>query len=160
MPLKAGARRMLGVLAAFHPRPVSRRQLGVLSRMTAGGGTFDRYLSTLRSAGLVRDLPDKRLELTDAGAAKIEGTKQEPPEGEELVALYRNRLKAGARRMVDVLVERRGRWTSRDHLAKLAGLSRGGTFDRYLSSMRSLDLVEERGGELQISEDLWWRAGR
>lgn len=48
--LKAGARRILEILARHHPMKVTRAQVGTLTGFKASGGTFGTYLSTLSSA--------------------------------------------------------------------------------------------------------------
>lgn len=51
--LKAGARAMLDALVAVHPSELTKDQLADRVQMTASGGTFTTYLSTLRRNGLV-----------------------------------------------------------------------------------------------------------
>lgn len=50
--LKAGARAMLDVLVASYPEGMTRAELAERTDMTATGGTFTTYLSTLRRNGL------------------------------------------------------------------------------------------------------------
>ncbi len=51
--LKAGARAMLDELVSAYPEELSKEDLAERVEMTASGGTFTTYLSTLRRNGLV-----------------------------------------------------------------------------------------------------------
>ena len=51
--LPAGARTMLDSVVARHPAPVSREALATAGHMEVTGGTFQKYLSLLKSNGLV-----------------------------------------------------------------------------------------------------------
>jgi hypothetical protein len=51
--LKAGARRMLAVLHEVYPDGVSRTELAERAEVSAAGGTFSDYLSSLRRNGLL-----------------------------------------------------------------------------------------------------------
>lgn len=60
-------------------------------------------------------------------------------------------LKAGAKRMVEVL-ERYGRPLDRSQLSTLAVVSKGGTMSDYLSALRTIGLIEEPSGMVQLTE--------
>lgn len=51
--LKRGARDMLAILAEYNGETISRQTLADMLDMTASGGTFNTYLSTLRRNGLI-----------------------------------------------------------------------------------------------------------
>ena len=51
--LDSGPRKILSVLLEHGTEPMGRTQLGELSGFEATGGTFQKYLSTLSSLGLV-----------------------------------------------------------------------------------------------------------
>lgn len=160
-PQKAGARRMLEALAQLHPTPLTRPQLGTLAEVSLGG-TFTSYLSSLNAGGLIESHPDGRIALSDYGAATMrDRLGSGAPSTDELVAMYGRKLKLGARRMLDILVDRYPEpIASRAELAQLAEVTLGGTFTSYLSSLRRNGLVDEAGAELRAGATLFMRGGR
>jgi hypothetical protein len=153
--LKAGARRMLEVLARYHPMRVTRAQLGTLSKVKRTGGTFSDYFSTLKRDGLI-DEAGGSVGITEAGLERVEHVAADPMTTEEIVAMYQSKLKAGARRMLDVLVDRYPGWVTRQELADEAGIvTSGGTFSDYLSTLRRNGLAEVDGSKVRAGEALY-----
>jgi hypothetical protein len=68
--LKAGARRMLAVLHEVYPDGVTRAELAERSEVSAAGGTFSDYLSSLRRNGLI----DEQSGVIRAGEALFLGS--------------------------------------------------------------------------------------
>jgi len=119
-PLKAGARRMLHTLARHHPMRVTRAQLATLSRFKVTGGTFNTYYSTLRRAGLITE-QQGLIELTDDGRGAAGVSTAAPASTAELLEQWRTALKAGARTMLDLLIEAYPDALTREELAQRAG---------------------------------------
>lgn len=148
-PLKAGMKRIIIVLARY-PQPLTRAELSTLA-VVARGGTLSDYLSALRRAGLI-DEPDGRVVLSEAGRRVVIGelsaqrtAELAPYTPDEVAALHLGKLKAGARRMLDVLMRAHPEGFTRSELSGLAGVAKGGTLSDYLSNLRSKGLIEERG---------------
>lgn len=147
--LKRGAREMLRELAALHPKSLTRRELATRAVMAHSSGTFGDYLSSLRRAGYVEedgngDLVASAAGLAAAGAAKAKTSS-------ELVALWGQQLKRGARVMLDGLMYAEAA-LDRAQLASHAGLADGsGTFGDYLSSLRRAGVADQVGRQ--------WKAG-
>ncbi len=154
-PLKAGARRMLAALAARHPTPLSRQQVGTLAGISTRGGTFSDYLSMLRTSGYVAET-SSGLQMTSSGLECIGSDVESVPDTTDaLMAMWLPRFKAGARRMLTCVVENPGGMT-REQLGELAGISTaGGTFADYLSALRTNDLIDERDGVIRPSRTLF-----
>jgi hypothetical protein len=134
--LKAGARRILAALARHHPMKVTRAQAGALSGFKVSGGTFQSYWSSLKTSGLIEEI-DGQVSVTVAGLATAGVEPSAPASTEELLEVWRGALKAGARHMLDLLVEAYPQGLSRTELVERAGFSiSGGTFQSYLSSLR------------------------
>jgi hypothetical protein len=157
--LKAGARRMLAVLGAHHPTPLTRQQLGVQSVVSHTGGTFTGYVSVLRQAGLV-ETPTGQVQLTDGGVAESSrgGRKPVAPTLQHLLSEWRRapRMKAGAVRMIEKLVESYPHFVQRDDLGKMSDVdASGGTFTGYLSVLRTNGLVEEERGKVKATDALF-----
>jgi hypothetical protein len=154
--LTGGAVRMLSALVQWHPRGMSEGHL----RSNAGlsrGGTFDTYKSYLRSAGLIDKGSDGLLHATEAGIDYFSGDVPTAPQStEEVVAVWKQKLSGGACRMLDVIVQQGGEPISKEELMVAANLSKGGTFDTYLSYLRTAHLIKvERGMVMGDKETLF-----
>jgi hypothetical protein len=141
--LKAGARRMLAVLARQYPLTATRAQLAALAGMKRTGGTFGSYFSALRTGGMISEAAGV-VSITDAGLATAGVDPGAAPlTAGEIRDMWRGVLKAGARTMLDALLAAYPARMTRDQLADAAGLERsGGTFGSYLSSLRSNGLAD------------------
>lgn len=154
--LRKGARSMLLELARMHPRPLSRTQLGMLAGLSATGGTFGTYLGDLRRLAYVEE-QGSSLTITSAGLGTIgHDLPPSPQSTEELVALWGGRLRAGERRMLDVLVANYPRALTREELGAAIDMTfSGGTFGTYLGVLKRNALVEVDGTMVRASETLF-----
>lgn len=135
---------MLAVLVQWHPVGMTEGQLRPLAKM-AKSGTYGTYKSILLTNRFIESRGDL-LYATASGVAAIgKGRIPVPRTTAEVLALWEPRLKAGARRMLRVLVGHRGRPISRDTLAREAGMNTSGTFGTYLSLLKTAGLVETAG---------------
>ncbi len=154
-PLKAGARRMLDTLASHHPMQVTRAQLATLSRFKVTGGTFSTYYSTLRRNGLLTENYGL-VSLTDTGRAATGTSTAAPASTAELLDQWRTALKAGARTMLDLLIDAYPDTLTRDELAQRAGYEvTGGTFNTYLSTLRRNGLADIAGDTVRANDVLF-----
>lgn len=151
-PIKAGARRMVDVVARYAPRRLTRAQLSTLAHV-ANGGTFSNYVRSILATGYVVEGPDG-IELTDAGAVLI-GATEGPFTTGEIVDMYAGDLKAGARRMLDLLVEHHPDGHTRSELSELSDIANGGTFSNYVRSLLSRGLASESGGQVRANDTLF-----
>lgn len=147
--LRAGARRMLAAAASFYPESVTRPQLGGLADLAHRAGTFSTYLSDLRRHDLI-ELDGDTIRATAAG---IDHAGVDVPPAPTTVAevrtLWQPRLRAGARRMLDAIIDADDGGITRDHLGELAEVEpSGGTFSTYLSTLRRYGLAVERHGRI------------
>ncbi len=77
----------------------------------------------------------------------------EPYRYAEIREQWRAALKAGARTMLDHLLDAYPDSVTRAELAEAAGLEQnGGTFGSYLSSLRSNGLAEVNGGQVRAAD--------
>lgn len=145
---------MLAALAQF-PGGMTKSQLGTMSKIKKTGGTFAKYQSMLRSAGLI-DVNGNEMTITAAGLERAGVSDVTALTGDELVDSWRSRLPGGCRRMFDLLIAAYPKAIDRDVLAESAEITRtGGTFPKYLSILRSNGLVEVNGSEIVASETLF-----
>jgi uncharacterized protein len=135
-----GLRRMLIALAQ---RPgLSARQLGVRAGLSSRSGSFNTYLSKGRSCGwLIGDR--NRMEATTEGIEAIGG--YEPlPEGQELLQHWLNELgNGGSGRILKALADVHPHSLTKEELGAATALSENsGSFNTYLSKLRTLELIE------------------
>ncbi len=146
---------MLHTLARHHPMRVTRAQLGTLSRFKVSGGTFSTYFSTLRRAGLITEHDG----LTDQGRAAAGVNAVAPASTAELLEQWRGALKAGARTMLDLLIDAHPDALTRDELADRAGYEpTGGTFNTYLSTLRRNGLADVTADTVRANDVLFLAA--
>jgi hypothetical protein len=153
--LKAGARRILETFARHYPMTMTKAQLGTLARFKITGGTFQTYFSQLKRLRLIQDVAGE-LSITETGLNYIGEVPTEPQTTEELLAMWRGALKAGARAMLDVLVSQYPSSLTKEDLAETVAMTvTGGTFQTYLSTLRRNGLVEVEGSEVRASDTLF-----
>lgn len=147
---------MLEALALRYPTPLSKAQLGLLSGYTASGGTFRTYLPRLARLSLV-DVAGDRVQLTETGLQLIGARIASAPQTAEAVrAMWLAYLDQGPRRMLDILIERYPKATSREELGEASGYTAaGGTFRTYLPKLKRLGLVTVREDQIRASEELF-----
>ncbi len=151
-----GPRKILAALAATKDRAATRTQLAFLAGFSHGGGSYARYLTTLRAAHAIVD-QDGRIYITAAGEAILGPDAVAPAATTRAVlAMFRSKLGAGPTKMFDALV---GVWPSgltRDALAAASGYeASGGSFARYLTSLSSAQLIERKGGVIRLVDELF-----
>lgn len=123
------------------PRSLTRSELATLAKV-GKGGTMSDYLSALRRGGLIVE-NGATIDVTEAGLTLVAAPRRRTPQ--EVAEPHLADLKAGARRMLDLLMRAHPDGFTRKELSGLAGVSAGGTFSDYLSSLRRRGLIEERG---------------
>lgn len=149
--LGRGERAMLEALASRHPTALTRNQVALLSGYTASGGTFAKYLSTLKAQGLVEVRGDE-LSVTAAGLAAAGPV--DPVA--DVVGMWREKLGGGEQKLFDELVNAYPAAVDRVSLGSRTGYeSSGGTFAKYVSTLRSIGVVEGYDGGLRASADLF-----
>ena len=150
--LASGARRLLAALVSWHPNGMKEGQW----RSHAGlkkSGTADTYKSALRSAGFIEQR-DWMFFATDAGVDYI-GDKIEsaPTTTEEVLKLWESKLASGARRILQVLVEAGGEAVSQEEISEKTGLQKSGTFDTYISALRTAQLANKKNGQYYANSE-------
>ena len=146
---------MLAALASTLLPSLTRRQLATLAELKATGGTFQKYLSVLRSGGFVEDAAGG-VRITAKGLAAIGGRRPAPRSTEELVTAWKQKLPAGARTMLDAVVARHPAPVSREALAAAGHMEvTGGTFQKYLSLLKSNGLVAVDRGQVRAADELF-----
>lgn len=154
-PLRAGAMKMLGVCAMFRENGVSKQRLATLSGFTMSGGTFQAYLSELKKKGWVKE-SGELLQITEDGDNAAIDVPPLPESTDALVDLWASKFRAGAAKMLRLLVEIYPQAVSKEELGERTGFtSSGGTFQAYLSELKNNGLAVVQDGEVKASEELF-----
>ncbi len=131
------------MLIALAQRPgLSARQLGVRAGLSSTSGSFNTYLSTGRSNGWLAGGRD-RMEATEEGIAAI-GSYDPLPEGKALLEYWLRELgQGGTGRILKSLSDIHPNLMTKQELGEATGLSdKSGSFNTYLSKLRTLELIE------------------
>jgi len=149
--LRSGAERMLAALATWAPNGMSEGQM----RAHAGlkkSGTFSAYMSDLRK-GYIEER-DGMVFATQEGLDYCKHIPAAPQTTEDVLNIWRPKLRDGARRMLDVLVEKSGESITKEELGNLAQLQKSGTFSAYLSDLKTARLaIVNRDGTVSANRE-------
>lgn len=148
-----GLRRILIALAQ-RPQGMSTRQIGVRAGLSSKSGSFNTYLSRARTnQWIVGDR--NHIQITDEGIAAL-GDFDPLPTGDALLQHWLRELgDSGASRILSTLAEAHPHELTKSEVAERAELSgTSGSFNTYLSRLRSLELIAGRG-ELKASDELF-----
>lgn len=140
--------RILRVLAARHPARFTKPQWATLARMKRTGGTWQTYVSRLRTAGYI-DEGGGLVGCTEAGLAAAGECSAQG----DVLEQWKSALGSGPSKMIDQLMAAHPDGLDRANLADLTGMTAsGGTFQTYLSRLKSNGLVEVSGRRIALSE--------
>ena len=157
-PLVGGALRMIQTLAARYPMTFTKSQLATLSKMSPRSGSYGTYLSLLKSRGFIQ-VESSQVSITDAGLAFAGAYPQEPQTQEQIIAMWRENLQGGSRRMFDILVSIYPASKTKQDLGLEAEMSpTSGSFGTYLSLLKRNGLIEVTGADIKASDTLFIEA--
>jgi hypothetical protein len=149
--LRGGALRMLATLAQWYPNGITEGQL----RGQAGlkkSGTYSTYMSMLRSGGYMKESNGLYF-ATESGLEQCQHVPPAPQSTAEVLAIWQNKIRGGARRMLDVLVQNAGEPLSKDELFRRSQLAKSGTASTYLSTLKSARLIQVNGDQVNADRD-------
>jgi uncharacterized protein len=153
--LRLGERRMLDVLCRWYPARLTKAQLATLSRLRVTSGTFSAYYGTLKRANLI-DEASNGIQVSELGYTVTGGKGKSPQTTDEVIQMWRSSLRAGERKLLDILVEAYPESISKDELAERAELTaNSGTFGAYLGTLRRNGLAQVRDGQIHAGEALF-----
>lgn len=152
-PLRQVSKNMAGVLAAYYPEPLKREVLAALMGLR-DGGNFSARLSDLRIRGWLDEPGRGIVKATEECAREFAGAFQAPTSTDEVLALWKPKLRDVCGQMLDFLVQQYPRIVRRDELAAAVGLADGGNFSARLSDIRLSGLIVEPGrGQIQANHE-------
>jgi hypothetical protein len=145
--------RILRVLAARHPARFTRAQWATLAGMKRTGGTWQTYVSRLRTSGFI-DEDGATIGATPAGLGAA-GSVDRPAPG-SVIQQWKSALGSGPSKMIDALIATHPRGMDRTNLADRVGMTAtGGTFQTYLSRLRSNGLIDVAGRKITLTDILF-----
>jgi hypothetical protein len=154
--------RMLQALASFEGLGIAdmaRSHVAVFSNQSPRSSGADKNFATLRSAGLIENLSDSRVRLTDAGRSAA-GPVEVPASLEQLHKAWYDKVSGPQARMLVRLIAAYPKPLDRDELAQRtdqSSLSSG--WDKNLSTLRSLGLIDYPDSEHVVATDLLFPEG-
>jgi len=145
--------RILRVLAARHPARFTRAQWATLAGMKRTGGTWQTYVSRLRTAGYINE-DGGSVGVTSAGLDAA-GPVDRPAPG-SVLQQWKAALGSGPSKMIDALMAAHPRGMDRGDLADRVGMTAtGGTFQTYLSRLKSNGLIDMKGRTIALTDILF-----
>lgn len=151
--LVAGERRMIEILSRLGSYSPTRTQLATLAGLSPGGGTTRNYFGKIKQLGFIEEKGDLVvLVKMPRGLAEFK-----PLNSDEVVSMWKGKLIAGARRMLDVLLRLDGKSISLDALGAEAEVKYpSGSYRNYLGDLRRNGLAEMDGRDkIRISGTLF-----
>lgn len=149
--IRAGAMRMLSVLIQWFPESMSEGQV----RSHAGlkkSGTYGTYKSDLIVSGLIERRGNDLVATQKAVDEYGDSIADAPQTTEDVLAIWMPKLRAGAKRMLQVLIEQRRELTDAE-LLELSGMAKSGTYGTYKSDLRTAKLITVHGGYISANKE-------
>ena len=160
--LLAGERKMIQMAYSFYPKKLTRSQMGLLCGIKMKGSTFGTYMGTVRGQGYL-DGDDDGFELTQSGFKVIEklGIERLPTGSpQEIVEIWKARLLAGERKIVDAAVKAYPQEFTREWLGKICNIDpQGSTMGTYLGRVRGCGVVVGDNESMTANPDLFVAVG-
>lgn len=148
--LKAGAKRMLAALVTWAPNGITEGQMRAQAGMK-DSGSYASYKSSLRTQGLAEQR-DGLWYATQTGIDFLGESIPSPRTTEEVLAIWNPKLKAGARRMLEVLINW-GTFIDDETLRNESGMSDSGSYASYKSSLRTAQLAVVKDGQIAANKE-------
>ena len=153
--LRKGARTMLVALASMRPKSLTREQVALLSGLSPSSGTFSAYLSDLRKGNYIAE-EGSSISITQKGMTVVPDISPPEPTTANLLSLWGSKLRAGARKMLEDLVDIYPAERTRRALGEAVGIvATSGTFSAYLSDLHRSGLIDKRGDVVSASPSLF-----
>jgi hypothetical protein len=147
--------KILKFLAMREGKAFTKAQIGALTGFAHRGGSFNTYLSRLRTMGLVRAVGRDQIQVADMRAARDAlGDEYHSPDQASLEH-WLTELGGGAKTIYQVLLQHPDESFPKDALAEQVHMeSRGGSFNTYISRLCALGLAERHGQAIRLNHEL------
>ncbi len=135
-----GSERKILIALANYPEGKTKRELGVIAGYAWKGGSFNTYLSGLRSKGYA--VGTDRMSITPAGLEAL-GDFEPLPTGRALQDYWLGQLSKGEAAILKALIDAYPQPLSKAQAGEITGYNAaGGSFNTYCSKLRTLDLIQ------------------
>lgn len=149
--INKGARRILITLANRLGMKTSKAQLATLSKFRKSSGTYNTYLSTLKTVSFI-EVANNSYHITDDGLGFIGHEAIKPKSTEEIQNDWRDKLSGACKTMFNLIIEAGMNGINKYELAEAAGIKYGtGTWGTYLSTLQTNDLIAVTGDIITIN---------
>lgn len=137
-----GKWRMIEALVSRYPAKFTKAQWGTLSHMKHTGGSFNTYVSALRTEGCLTEAGGF-YQASESAMDQYGQDVTRPETAEEVRAHWLTVIGAPAR-LLQVLIDWHDTPISKEDLAERVGMTvTGGSFNTYLSKLNSNQLIEK-----------------
>lgn len=148
-----GCAKPLAALAGVYPAGMTEAQWATAAGYKRTGGTWQAYRSRLRGAGLIESRSGLWF-ATEEGAHAVGDVELPPLPGPELARWWAAKIH-GTPKLVEALIEAWPHALSKDELAERIDMTAsGGTFQAYISRLRSPGLIVQDGGGIRLSDEV------
>jgi hypothetical protein len=150
--LPAGARRLLAAALTWYGKGLSEGRWRAAAQLKKSG-SYDTYKSKLVTLGLVENR-NGLIYATKLAVDSFGGNLPPAPlNTKEVLDAWAPKFSAGARRMLDVMI-RNNRAMTKQEISEGAGVSSdGGSFDTYLSQLRTAELIVKTGKMFEVNRE-------
>lgn len=154
--ITGGARRMVEVLVQTHPGRVTKSQWAALANLKPTSGTFNTYMSRIRTAGFI----EKDGKYFCASSRALEEfsdhvlPQAHSPE-EKLTRWCQTKLLSGTpSKMLQLVYAHHPGEITKQEIGETLGMTpTSGTFNTYISRLRSNELIVVRGEEISLGKE-------
>jgi hypothetical protein len=148
-----GCAKPLAALAGVYPAGMTEAQWATAAGYKRTGGTWQAYRSRLRGAGLTESRGGLWF-ATEGGAHAVGDVELPPPPGPDLARWWAAKIH-GTPKLVEALIEAWPDPLPKDELAERIGMTAsGGSFQAYVSRLRSPGLIEQDGAGIRLSDEV------
>lgn len=154
--LGRGPRDMLKALASRRPEPLTLSQVATLASIKLRKSTFRNAMSSLRTAGFIREEGDL-LHITDEGVAFLgDDVELVQPTTEDLLAMWGRRLPPKVNEALKILADAHPNALSHEEFGERTGVDiTKSTYRNLLSKLRMTSLVVTTDADVRASETLF-----
>lgn len=155
--LRLGAKRMLAALVQWSPNGMSQGQM----RSHAGlknSGTFSAYKTDLRTLGFMEE-KNGELFATQAAIDWLGHDMPSPSTTQDVLDVWMPKLRLGARRMLQVLIEHKGEWITDEELLRESDLTNSGTYSAYKTDLKTAQLILVERGRVAANKETLFLEG-
>jgi hypothetical protein len=138
----------------------SKMMVAFLASSSPKSSTFEKYVSQLRTAGLIVSPSSGIFALTEEGRSRA-NQQEAPPDHQTMMDCVARKLTDGQLRIVRGAVDVYPEAIAKDDLAAAAVMSaNSSTFEKYVSQMRSLGLIESPQSKMFKASDRLFPMGK